>query len=160
MGLNLKLIKRISKTSTSDVSHSSGYAHVQNGGNFGAAGGSRNSSFEQRQSLNNNRQSLQAYGHSQVAQKHNFGEKSLTFEESMALAKARNAEIDSAPDKPAAHSRGYGRISAAEMRNNRQMVASHREAQTQRFAGGVKTYQSGPQKFSGGTGIRPRNPSR
>ncbi len=173
MALNTRLIKRIAKTSTSDVSHSTGYANVQNAGNFGSAGGN---SFEQRQSIENNRQNIQAYGRSQVAKQHNFREKALTFDEMIALEKVKKAaknEDDSKMTRQEMNShleagglnaqkedkiRGYGRISAEEMRKNRQSAASYREAQAQRFAGGVKTYQGGPQTFSGGTGINRRPP--
>ena len=188
MALNFKLIKRFTNTTTSDVAHSTGYANAQNAGNFGTANGGRGNSFEERQALEKNRQNIQAYNRSKVAQQTNFREKALTFEEEMALAEAKKAINNSDDDylskrealakmeagglrkydksndmsgsAEVSKTRGYGRTSAAELRENRMAAASHRKAQAERFAGGVKTYQGGPQKFSGGTGIRPRNPSR
>lgn len=169
------MIKRIANTTTGDVAHSSGYAQAQNAGNFGAAGGS-NSSFEQRQAINDNRQNIQAYGRSQVAKQHNFTERALTYDEMLAIEKANaaakqednngmtrqkmNSHLEAGGLNPqkVEKAKGYGRLSAAEMRANRQAAASHRAAQAQRFAGGVKTYQGGPQKFSGGTGINRRQP--
>ena len=173
MALNTGMIKRITNTTTGDVAHSSGYAYAQNSGNFGAAGGNK-TSFEQRQSIDSNRQKIQSYGHSQVAGQHNFRERALTYDEIIALEKAQeeamkqkgggmtrqemNSRLEAGglSAQKTERIKGYGRTSAAEMRANRQSAASHRAAQAQRFAGGVKTFQGGPQRFSGGTGINHR----
>ena len=64
MGLNTRLIKRISNTSTSDVMHSSGYAQVGNRGSFGAAD---STSFAERRRIEQNRKLVQAYKNARIA---------------------------------------------------------------------------------------------
>ena len=64
MGLNTRLIKRIARTKTSDVMHSSGYAQVSNRGNFGVAD---STSFAERRRIEQNRKLVQAYKNSRIA---------------------------------------------------------------------------------------------
>ena len=64
MGLNTRLIKRISRTTASDVMHSSGYAQIGNRGNFGAAD---STSFAERRKIEQNRKLVQAYKNSRIA---------------------------------------------------------------------------------------------
>lgn len=90
MGLNIKLINRFSKTNTSDVTHSSSYARAQNQGNFGATS---EESFSARREIDQNRQVVQGYGNSQVAQKVNTYARAKTYQEQMAEEAARRAAI-------------------------------------------------------------------
>ncbi len=64
MGLNVKLIKRISNTTSADVMHSSGYAQVGNSGNFGAAD---STSFAERRKIEQNRKLVQGYKNARIA---------------------------------------------------------------------------------------------
>ena len=68
MALNSKIIRRLSRTKSSDVMHSSGYATAQNAGNFGSVS---SQSFRKRQHIDSNRQIVQAYHHARVAQQVN-----------------------------------------------------------------------------------------
>lgn len=184
MALNSKLINRITKTTSSDVAHSSGYAQAQNSGNLGAAS---TQSFEERLDIERNRTTIQAYKQSQVARTVNVLPKALTEEEKrkiIAAQKAKeealrrghqeyNSKLESGglrrfdvnnkqamaelKAKEQAKSRGFGRQSAAELRESRQNAAAYRKVQADRFAGGVKTYDGRPKTFSGGTGIQPRS---
>lgn len=90
MGLNYKLIKRFSKTSTSDVAHSSEYANAQNNNNFGAT---TSESFEQRREIDENRQIVQGYRQSMVAQQVNTTPRAKTYQEQMAEEAARKAAL-------------------------------------------------------------------
>lgn len=63
MGLNYQLIKRTTNTTTSDVVHSSGYAKKQNGGSFGV---SSNTTFSERQQIDQNRKLVQSYEDSKI----------------------------------------------------------------------------------------------
>lgn len=90
MGLNYKLIKRFSKTSTSDVAHSSEYANAQNNNNFGAT---TSESFEQRREIDENRQIVQGYKQSMVAQQVNTTPRAKTYQEQMAEEAARKAAL-------------------------------------------------------------------
>lgn len=186
MALNSKLIQRITKTTSADVVHSTGYADAQNAGYLGVAQGA-NQSFEDRKELEKNRQNIQAYRQASVAQQRNFMPKAMSVEEK-ALADAQKAIYDAGGDdvyltrqemnsklnaggirkydraakgvsgaKEVSKTRGFGRMSAAELRNNRMAQAEHRAAQVDRFAGGVRTFEGGPKKFTGGTGITPRS---
>ena len=184
MALNSRLIKRITKTTSNDVIHSSGYAQAQNSGNMGVVSAQ---SFEERLDLEKNRTTIQAYKQSQVAQSVNIMPKALTEEEKrkiIAAQKAKeealrrghqefNSKLESGglrrfdvnnkeavaqlKAKEQTKSRGFGRQSAAELRENRQNAAAYRKIQADRFAGGVKTYDGRPKTFSGGTGIQPRS---
>lgn len=88
MALNSKTIQRITKTSTSDVAHSSGYANVQNAGNFGAAS-SAAQSFEGRLDIEKNRKIIQGYRRAMVAQRVNTYDRAKTYEEQLAIEKAK-----------------------------------------------------------------------
>lgn len=90
MGLNFKLIQRFSKTSTSDVAHSSDYAAAQSGTNFGA---SANQSFSQRKEVESNRQVVQGYNQAMVAQRVNTTPRAMTYQEEIAAEAARRAAI-------------------------------------------------------------------
>ena len=158
--------------------HSSGYADAQNAGNFGSADGGMNTSFEKRRELDANRQNIQKYGNSQVAQQHNFRDRAITFEEAIAREKTNSgfreiygdSERRQEPrgdahwydigkpnnDDEKRRARGYGRTSSAQLHEKRAIALSYRQAQAERFSGGVKTYRGGPKKFSGGTGINRR----
>ena len=61
MALNSKLIQRITKTTSADVVHSTGYADAQNAGYLGVAQGA-NQSFEDRKELEKNRQNIHIIG--------------------------------------------------------------------------------------------------
>lgn len=65
MAWNSKLIKRIVRTDSSDVMHSSGIAKAQNANSFGS--GSR-LSYAQRKSIDANRKYLSGYGRTSAAQ--------------------------------------------------------------------------------------------
>ena len=81
MSISNKLIRRISKTSRSEVMHSSGYARFQSTNTFGAAGGD---SFSQRQKIEQNRKTVQSYAHSRLGSQRSIGEKVLTDAEKSA----------------------------------------------------------------------------
>lgn len=97
MALNSKTIQRITKTSTSDVAHSSGYADAQNAGNFGAAS-SAAQSFEGRLDIENNRKIVQSYRRAMVAQRVNTYDRAKTYEEQLAIEKAKK-EAKAAKDQ-------------------------------------------------------------
>lgn len=183
MALGSKIIKRITGVKgASDAAHTSGYAMVQNGNHIGA---SSTQSFSERRAIDHNRTMVQSYRDSMVATGGNVGPKAMSEEEKYANEMARRAkeaakhsmslqEYNSNLEKgglmkydtrtrgglsaaqEVSKTRGFGRMSAAEMRQNRQAAAQYRQAQADRFSGGVKTYQGGPKPFTGGTGIRPR----
>lgn len=90
MGLNFKLIQRTAKTSTSDVTHSSGYADVSNGSRFGA---SDNTTFSERQQVELNRKMIKGYRNAMVARGVNHMPKAQTYEQEMAM-KAAMAAIE------------------------------------------------------------------
>lgn len=183
MALGSKIIKRITGVkSAGDAAHTSGYAMVQNGNHIGT---SSTQSFSERRAIEHNRTTIQSYKDSMVATGGNVGPKAMSEEEKYAEEMARRAkeaakhgmtlqEFNSKLEKgglmkydtrtrsgfnaaqEVSKTRGFGRMSAAEMRQNRQAAAQYRQAQAERFSGGVKTYQGGPKPFTGGTGIRPR----
>ncbi len=184
MALGSKIIKRITNVkSAGDAAHTSGYARAQSGNSIGAAS---TQSFAERRAIEQNRTTIQGYDMSMVALSGNVGPKSMSEEEKYADEMARRAkeaakrgmtlqEFNSNLEQgglrkydtrtrggisgaqEVSKTRGFGRMSAAEMRESRQMAAAHRQAQQERFSGGVKTYQGGPKPFTGGTGIRPRS---
>ena len=78
MAFSSKLIHRITKTTSADVMHSSGYAKYQNNGSFGTAS---NESFSQRQAIDKNRQIIQNYSHSQIGQQRGVARHALTAQE-------------------------------------------------------------------------------
>ncbi|MCQ2570852.1 MAG: hypothetical protein MJ154_01205 [Candidatus Saccharibacteria bacterium] len=88
MGLNFKLIKRTTNTTTSDVAHSTGYAGVSNGGNFGS---SDNTTFSERQQIEQNRKLVQGYRNARVANGVNRMPKAQTYEQEMAMRAAMAA---------------------------------------------------------------------
>ena len=184
MALNSRIIKRITKTTTSDVAHSSGYAQAQSGGNMGATSVQ---SFSDRLDLEKNRTTVQGYKQSQVARAVNFMPKALSEEEKRKILAAEKAKeealrrghqeynsklesgglrrfdvsnkegVASLEEKISRQSRGFGRQSAEELRLSRQQAAEDRKVQADRFAGGVRKYEGGPKTFSGGTGIQRRS---
>lgn len=81
MGLNVKLIKRISNTSAADVMHSSGYAQVGNRGNFGAADAT---TFAERQKIEQNRKLIQGYKNARIASDVKMMPKARSIEEQRA----------------------------------------------------------------------------
>lgn len=86
MGLNLKLIQRVSKgQSASELSHSSGYASAQNNGGFGASGGS---SFSERQQIEQRRKMIRGYSSARVAQQVNRTERAKDYETQQAEQQA------------------------------------------------------------------------
>ena len=88
MALNSKIIQRITKTKTSDVAHSSGYANVRSAGNFGVAS-SAAQSFEERLDIENNRKIVQGYRRAMVAQRVNTYNRAKTYGEQLAIEKAK-----------------------------------------------------------------------
>ena len=183
MTLSSGMIKRITNVNVANAAHSSGFAQVQNGNSIGAASAQ---SFSERREIDANRTMVQKYKQSQVAQSVNRMPKAMSEEDKQAVEaaiRAKEAAMNKeklreesshtgssglrqygAPNKNAisgsaevTKTRGFGRMSAAEMRQNRQAAAQYRQAQADRFSGGVKTYQGGPKTFTGGTGIRPRS---
>ena len=183
MALSSGMIKRLTNVNVANATHSSGFAQVQNGNSMGVAS---TQSFSERKEIDANRTLVQKYKQSQVAQSVNRMPKAMSVEEKQAAEAAMRAK-EAAMNKESlreeksrlesgglrkydtsgknamsgsaevAKTRGFGRMSAAEMRQNRQAAAQYRQAQADRFSGGVKTYQGGPKTFSGGTGIRPRS---
>lgn len=110
MGLNFKLIQRTTKTSTSDVAHSSGYGTVNNRASFGT---SDNTTFSQRQQIEHNRKHIQGYKNAQVAQSVNRVPGAIqTREQEMAL-QAALAQIEASE-----RSYGYGASRKQEFNNN------------------------------------------
>ena len=92
MALNSKLIRRISNNSTSNIVHSSGYAKVQSGSSIGA---SDNTTFSQRQQIDQNRKVVQGYKDAHVVQRVNYTQKAMSVEEQQALAAAEAAASES-----------------------------------------------------------------
>lgn len=92
MALNSKLIRRLTNNSTSNVIHSSGYAKVQSGNTIGA---SDNTTFSQRQQIDQNRKIVHGYKDALVAQRVNFTQKAMSVEEQEALAAAEAAAEES-----------------------------------------------------------------
>lgn len=90
MGLNFKLIQRTTKTSTSDVAHSSGYADVSNGARFGA---SDDTTFSERQQIEQSRKLIKGYRNARIAQGVNRMPKAQSYEQEMAV-KAAMAAIE------------------------------------------------------------------
>jgi len=88
MGLNFKLIQRTAKTTSSDAMHSSGYAQVSNAGGFGS---SDNTTFSDRQQIEQNRRLIKGYRNSSVAQSVNRAPAARTFEQEMAMKAAAKA---------------------------------------------------------------------
>ena len=90
MGLNLKLINRTTKVSTSDIIHSTGYASVRSGANFGA---SDNTTFSERQQIEQQRKLIKGYRNARVAQGSGILPRARSYEEEIAL-QAAMTQID------------------------------------------------------------------
>lgn len=88
MALNTKLIRRVSNSTTSGVIHSSGYARAQSGNAIGASG---DTSFAERQQIEQNRHLVQGYKDAHVAQSVNHMQKAMSVEEKAALDAAEAA---------------------------------------------------------------------
>ena len=84
MGLNMRLIQRVAKTSTSDVRHTNNYARAQNSDSFGAGGGQ---SFTERQGIEMQRKLVQGYKNARVAQGVNRMPKARTYAEELEIRK-------------------------------------------------------------------------
>ena len=154
MGLNFKLVQRISKASTSDVVHSSGYAKVQSQGAFGA---SDNTTFSERQQMEQRRKLVQGYRNAKVAQGANMMPKARTYEQEQAVQAAmaaieqgeRAAGVGSKQEFNSKLERGGLQRYDTRSRNssfnrtaqgggqlsNREIAAANRAARAERFAG-------------------------
>jgi hypothetical protein len=155
MGLNFKLIQRTAKTSTSDVMHSSGYAKVQNNGAFGA---SDNTSFAERQRIEQHRKHIRGYNNAKVARGVGMMPKAQSVEDqaaiaaaAAAIAEAKNAAANSSGRQEFNVTREQGGLQKYDSRStgsiNRtakmgfgggaaQSAASQRAAMAARFSGG------------------------
>ena len=164
MALGSKIIKRITNVkSAGDAAHTSGYAKVQNGNQIGAIS---TQSFAERKAIESNRTTMseeEKYADEMARRAKEAAKQGMTLQEfNSKLEKGGLMKYDTRTRsgfnaaQEVSKTRGFGRMSAAEMRQNRQAAAQYRQAQAERFSGGVKTYQGGPKPFTGGTGIRPR----
>lgn len=132
MALNFKLIQRTAKTSTSDVMHSNGYANVENAHSFGA---SDNTTFSERQQIEQNRKMIRGYRNARVAQGVNRMPAARTYQQEQEMRsemrkidrqefnsrqemgglrnfganRAAQAERFSAPARPTPKTGGFGR---------------------------------------------------
>lgn len=88
MGLNYQLIKRTTNTTTSDVVHSSGYAKRQNGGSFGV---SSNTTFSERQQIDQNRKIVQSYEDSKIGRGEVVRQTALAEKQEQAMTAAWRA---------------------------------------------------------------------
>ena len=153
MGLNFRLIQRTTKTSTSDVAHSTGYASVGNGANFGAAD---NTTFSERQQIEQHRKIIRGYRNAKVAQGANMMPKARSFEQEEALRAAMAAiergELEASGSRQERNSRlEKGGIQKYDFRNKqrleinrtaqgggtpsaREIAAAARAARAERFA--------------------------
>ena len=159
MGLNFKLIQRTAKTSTSDVTHSSGYADVSNGSRFGA---SDNTTFSERQQIEQNRKIVQGYRNARIAQGVNRMPKAKTYEEEVAMKLAMAAIAEGEKNAGGATGRqefnsrlerggiqkydfnsrqnsSFNRSGAPTPANNRQAAAQARAARAERFSAPART---------------------
>ena len=91
MGLNFRLINRVSKTKSADVMHSSGYAQVGNSGNFGAAD---STSFAERRKIEQNRKLVQGYKNARIAAGTNMMPKAQSIAEQQAALMAEIAAAE------------------------------------------------------------------
>ena len=92
MALNAKLVQRITENNAAKILHSSGYASAQSGGTMGASG---NTSFSERQQIEQDRKVVQNYQSSHVAQSVNRMPKAQSVEEQSAQATADAAIAES-----------------------------------------------------------------
>ncbi len=144
MALNGKIIQRISKTTSSDVAHSSGYANAQNAGNFGTTSAE---SFAERREIDANRNIVQSYREAQVAQRKNFMPKALTYEQELKMKRERKERLNGLDDnsKNIEGRRDYnsrqeagGLRSFAERQNDGQTMNSNGlAANQQKYVGGA-----------------------
>lgn len=88
MGLNFRLIQRTAKTSTSDVMHSTGYASASSGAQFGS---SDNTTFSERQQIEQSRKLIKGYRNARVAQGVNRVPSARTYEQEQAVLAAMGA---------------------------------------------------------------------
>ncbi|MBR3176582.1 hypothetical protein IKF25_01235 [Candidatus Saccharibacteria bacterium] len=116
MGLNTKLIQRITNNSVSDVAHSSGYADAQNHGSFGV---SDNTTFSERQQIEQRRKYVQGYRNARIAQGVNYMPKAKSVEEQAQLA-----------------------VAAAIARGKEEMKESHQEYNSHLEKGGLQRYDT------------------
>lgn len=91
MGLNARLIKRISNTTMSDVAHSSAYAKVSNRGSFGA---DSSMSFEERRKIEQNRKLIQGYKNARIAADVKMMPQARTIADQQAILAAELALIN------------------------------------------------------------------
>lgn len=143
MALNSKIIRRLSRTKSSDVMHSSGYATAQNAGNFGSVS---SQSFRKRQHIDSNRQIVQAYHHARVAQQVNRRPNDCPARDT-ATQQADNS-IDSAPTTQRSYATGASARFAAQQGSAGANLTA-RQQMAQRFEANAR-----PIPKSGGLGRR------
>lgn len=90
MGLNFKLIKRTTDTSTSDIMHSNSYAKAQNSGHFGAQD---STTFSERKQIEQRRKFVKGYRNARLARGVNMMPRARTSEEQRELAARALKEI-------------------------------------------------------------------
>ncbi len=90
MGLNINLIKRTTKTNTSDIIHSSGYVSGREGAVFGS---SDNTTFSERQQIEQQRKLIKGYRNAQVARGTGILPRTKSYEDEVAV-QAKIAEIE------------------------------------------------------------------
>jgi len=132
MGLNFKLIQRTAKTSTSDVTHSSGYAGVSNGGSFGA---SDNTTFSERMQIERNRKLIKGYNNAKVARGVNHMPMARSYEQEQAMQAAMAAM--------AAGERKYGGATRQQEFANRQERGGLKKYDLRMKQGGTINHTAG-----------------
>ena len=88
--LNSKLINRIVKTDTKDIVHSGAFARAQKEG-YLDVNNLNHETFADRRKMEHNRQNIQAYKVSSIAQKGNRYERAMTVQEQNAVARMQQA---------------------------------------------------------------------
>lgn len=88
--LNSKLINRITKTETKDVVHNGAFASAQKQGYLDVSN-LNHETFADRRKMEHNRQNIQAYKVSSIAQGGNRYERAMTAQEQSAMAKMQQA---------------------------------------------------------------------
>ena len=110
MGFTGKMVRRISGTSGAhEMTHTNALGSAQNKGTF------KITSSQSRIHMSTNDRTIQSYGHSMAAQRHNKYEKSRNYEEELAIKRERLEELR----RQEQESTGYGRSGGA-LSENRQ----------------------------------------
>lgn len=91
MGLNTRLIKRISNMSAADAMHTSVYAKAGNKGGFGA---DSTMSFEERRKIEQNRKLIQGYKNARIAADVKMMPRARSIADQQAILAAELALID------------------------------------------------------------------